>query len=183
MIVVYKAVESRLDAVWYRLGKCMQARYDHSISQNQLDTESVEFFEEWVGRLERKMKMKKKYEPLYWAHEGKFQERYEELRYTLVPDSGDAATPYGQLLRYAINIYYDIYNNGGCNLDMRSFQEAGFFLVSFYTKLQPIAQELGVENFVKKLRCFTENLATDQANDEVIDVIVTYVDREHSKTK
>ena len=51
----------------------------------------------------------------YWAHKGKHQDLYEILSETLVPASGPADTPAGELLRSMANVYYDVYNNGGCN--------------------------------------------------------------------
>ena len=49
----------------------------------------------------------------YWNKKGKFQELYDEISF-LVPPQGTAPTEIGEKLRIVGNIYYDIYNNGGC---------------------------------------------------------------------
>lgn len=123
--------------------------------------------------------MARKYQPKYWSKKGKFQKRYDELYETLVPSSGDAATEIGQILRFVSKIYYDIYNNGGCNLDMQYFKDAGEYLRSHCRGLNDIASELKVEDYVEKLRHFTNGNANDKENDEVVDVIVSYVSRRY----
>lgn len=61
------------------------------------------------------MKMKT-YEPKYWCKKGKYQREYDMLYGLLVPDSGEANTEQGELLRMTSRLYYEIYNNGrNCN--------------------------------------------------------------------
>lgn len=52
----------------------------------------------------------------YWSRKGRHQKRYDRLYAKLVPDSGEAGSDAGELIRTVSNVYYDIYNNGGCNL-------------------------------------------------------------------
>lgn len=52
----------------------------------------------------------------YWSKSGRHQRLYDRLYAKLVPDSGEAGSDAGELLRTVSNVYYDIYNNGGCNL-------------------------------------------------------------------
>lgn len=52
----------------------------------------------------------------YWNHQGLHQKLYIKLMAELVPEAGDAETPHGEVLRLASNLYYDLYNNGGCNI-------------------------------------------------------------------
>jgi hypothetical protein len=52
----------------------------------------------------------------YWNHKGRHQKLYDRLYAKLVPDNGEAGSDSGELLRTMSNVYYDIYNNGGCNL-------------------------------------------------------------------
>lgn len=52
----------------------------------------------------------------YWEHKGRHQKLYDRLYAKLVPDSGESGCDSGEMLRTMSNIYYDIYNNGGCNL-------------------------------------------------------------------
>ena len=53
----------------------------------------------------------------YWSNNGRHQAEYERLR-VLVPKEGPAPTPAGEIVRCLSNVYYDIYNNGGCNLHL-----------------------------------------------------------------
>lgn len=52
----------------------------------------------------------------YWSKNGRHQKTYDRLYAKLVPDLGEAGSDAGELLRTVSNVYYDIYNNGGCNL-------------------------------------------------------------------
>lgn len=52
----------------------------------------------------------------YWSKSGRHQKLYDRLYSKLVPDSGEAGSDAGELLRTMSNVYYDIYNNGGYNL-------------------------------------------------------------------
>ncbi len=57
----------------------------------------------------------------YWNGGGRHQELHDRLRRQLVPETGPAATPQGELLRGLDAIYYDLYDNGGCNMDLGAF--------------------------------------------------------------
>lgn len=54
----------------------------------------------------------------YWEHKGKHQDLYNALFAKLVPQEGPAETPDGELLRAVSELYYDAYNNGGCNFEI-----------------------------------------------------------------
>ena len=58
----------------------------------------------------------KTYQPTYWNHKGNQESLYRILYDQLVPHEGKANTTAGEILRMVSNIYYDHYNNGGCNL-------------------------------------------------------------------
>ena len=51
MIVVCGDLEKTLDQIWYRLQREVQERYENSISQIDLDTESVRALDGFVGML------------------------------------------------------------------------------------------------------------------------------------
>jgi hypothetical protein len=69
------------------------------------------------------------YEKTYWNHKGKHGELLDALR-TLVPDSGEVCNadnhPALERFRVASNCYYDLYNNGLCNLADEFSQIFGF---------------------------------------------------------
>ncbi len=51
----------------------------------------------------------------YWNNKGKYQKESDTLQ-KLVPDSGEASDTKIDLFRRASNLYYEIFNNGGDNL-------------------------------------------------------------------
>lgn len=59
----------------------------------------------------------------YWNNTGKHQLLYDSLSKALVPTEGYADTEAGEMLRLVGNVYYDIYNNGGANLDGSRFKD------------------------------------------------------------
>ena len=123
------------------------------------------------------MSLKSKMQPLYWGHCGKFQTEYQELYSKLVPREGDADTELGQLIRYASIIYYDIYNNGGCNLrfNVEFFNKGREYFRKYAPDLRKEAKSLGVADFSTKLRNFGVGRGSVRSRDEVVDVIVSYV--------
>ena len=128
------------------------------------------------------MTTKKIEAPAYWSEQGKFQETYNRLYGILVPPQGDADTEIGQILRYASKMYYDIYNNGGCNFDLPYFREAGQYLEDRYSRcFRDVARQLNIKDFSTKLSLFLKNEASDEECDQVLGVIVTYVDDEYKR--
>lgn len=62
--------------------------------------------------------MERKATPLgktYWNKEGAYQKDYDKLYKKLVPDSGEANTVHGELIRGMSRLYYDYFNNGNGN--------------------------------------------------------------------
>lgn len=55
------------------------------------------------------------YEPTYWNSKGELQEIHDALWNAIVPIGGEAPTKHGNALRWIDKIYYEVYNNGGCN--------------------------------------------------------------------
>ena len=56
-----------------------------------------------------------------WNRTSPYTRLYAYFNDKLVPALGKANTNHGELLRCAMNIYYDCYNNGGCNLFMKIY--------------------------------------------------------------
>ena len=52
----------------------------------------------------------------YWNEQGPYQQEYNAYWKALVPAAGEAATSEGEALRAIGRIYYDVYNNGACNI-------------------------------------------------------------------
>lgn len=115
----------------------------------------------------------------YWAHKGRFQklvERYQtDGAEPLYPLRGHAPTYHGEVLRLATKIYYDIYNNGGCNLDADHFKGYARVVYGALESLEPFATKLKIKDFEYKLCKFTVGKNKDNRfNDEVIDVILKF---------
>jgi hypothetical protein len=51
----------------------------------------------------------------YWGSNGAYQEEYDKLSDELVPQSGEADTVHGELMRASGNLFYEFCNNGNCN--------------------------------------------------------------------
>ena len=54
----------------------------------------------------------------YWNKTGKHQDLYVRIHPQLVPSIGESKYAAGELLRIASNVYHDMYNNGGGNVDV-----------------------------------------------------------------
>jgi hypothetical protein len=52
----------------------------------------------------------------YWDENGAYQKEYDELYTQLVPDSGEANTVHGEMIRCVSRLFYDYCNNGNCNV-------------------------------------------------------------------
>ena len=51
----------------------------------------------------------------YWGEKGKYQELADKMD-KAIPVRGEATDTRVEMVRVARNVYYDIFNNGGCNL-------------------------------------------------------------------
>ena len=60
------------------------------------------------------------YSGTYWSEKGKYQEEYDLIQ-VLMPSEGHAEDNNVDLVVLGSNIYYDVYNNGGCNLNNPRF--------------------------------------------------------------
>ena len=57
-------------------------------------------------------------ENTYWNHNGRYQVLADQLQ-ERVPDEGASDNPKIEALRVAGNVYYDLYNNGMCNWEIK----------------------------------------------------------------
>ena len=60
----------------------------------------------------------------FWAGTHPLSQVAQTLKSSLVPLSGPAATPHGELLRCMTKLYYDAYNNGYCNRQLFNAERA-----------------------------------------------------------
>jgi hypothetical protein len=94
-------------------------------------------------------------ENTYWNHAGKYEKEYHRLWDKLVPDTGNAKTVRGEVLRCVSKLYYDRYNNGSCNYD--NLSEHRGFLLWAANKIAPFDKSENGKNFVSDLKLFTED--------------------------
>ena len=81
------------------------------------------------------------YSKTYWNSRGTHQTLIIELQ-NLIPTEGKCSTktPKLEKLRKAINAYYDLYNNGGCNLTAQIRASFGVGKTDFNSDYVPTAQ-------------------------------------------
>lgn len=84
-----------------------------------------------------------KLENTYWNNKGKYQKQADILQ-EFVPEQGSSEYTDIELFRIASNVYYDIYNNGGCNLD-RS-RKGEFKILQAHGFDMPITEKIIEEN-------------------------------------
>ncbi len=90
--------------------------------------------------------MAKKYQPKYWNNKGKYQKTYEALYKEGVPPEGKADKEWAEIIRVISRLYYDIYNNGGCNFS--SFKEERAWLI----KTMPESLKAATRKFVAPIK-------------------------------
>lgn len=89
----------------------------------------------------------------YWADNGRYQRVYDKLS-AMIPEYGESDKAHIEALRCITNIYYDVYNNGGCNLYDRDIHDAfdGGEYYEYYTyKLDSYYADM-----VVNVTCFLE---------------------------
>lgn len=75
----------------------------------------------------------------YWSSNGKYQAWYDEL-WKQVPAQGKADKLHIDLVRCVSKLYYDHYNNGGCNWDI--YRNSEFTNLGYWQDvLYPVALE------------------------------------------
>jgi hypothetical protein len=69
----------------------------------------------------------------YWNRQGKYQEWVDEISATM-PDMYYTDNKYMNVFIAMSNIYYDIYNNGGCNIQDGCYKDALKYIHGFIGK-------------------------------------------------
>lgn len=69
-------------------------------------------------------------EKIYWNNEGKYQEELKRIE-KLIPDLCKTDNKYMNLFLTASSIYYDVYNNGSCNIKYSYMEDIEKYLLPF----------------------------------------------------
>lgn len=91
----------------------------------------------------------KKSNGCYWNGNGKYQNEADKIS-KLIPDVGYTNNKYMNLFIIASNIYYDVYNNGGCNLKYSYDKPITTYLMPFNDQFR-IDFTCGADKIAKKL--------------------------------
>jgi hypothetical protein len=100
--------------------------------------------------------MKNEYEPTYWNSKGKFQEEYNFIKDKFIPSMGECKLMKAELVRCISRIYYDIYNNGGDNLENFNYY------LEFVSEFVPKGVENNWFRTIKKIKRNTIDVMDDQ---------------------
>lgn len=119
-------------------------------------------------------------EQTYWAGNGTHQKLAEVLQENLIPVNGRAETMHGELLRCAIRIYHDRYNNGLGNADVLVNCKMPRFLLMFEEEIddrlppEMSVSELvrAVEKHAKRTTCVPNDWEHDELLERVIEACI-----------
>lgn len=122
----------------------------------------------------------------YWNIQGQHQDLYDKYWDTLVPDSGAADTQEGEALRAIGRIYYDVYNNGGCNIveteelydDDGDHYADEYSISSFYDGFfDTVARFTGDHDKVRELRRKVKDLGADYWHEDLGFLLDNFTDK------
>lgn len=112
----------------------------------------------------------------YWNESGKYQSEVERIS-NLKPSWGRTDNAYMNLYLVATNLYYDVYNNGGCNIK-------DCYAKDIDTYVKPFANEIKAINFDVTLNTIYRNLKNEEKLERFIDEVIEFIsDKDLSYTK
>lgn len=100
----------------------------------------------------------------YWSRDGRFEEDLERME-SQMPDIGFTGNGYTDALIIACKLYYDAYNNGGCNIDEHYLTEAKRILT-------PLMPSFNISAFI--------NCVEDKMEKEMDSIILLLRDKDLS---
>lgn len=101
-------------------------------------------------------------EKSYWNDNGKFQKQQEHLWERYVPECGGCSDRHAEMFRLISRLYYDVYNNGACNVIFDGHDDmklAG-------SSLRIIADAIGERAYTKLVEAVDELSYTDYPTDD-----------------
>lgn len=103
----------------------------------------------------------------YWNNSGKYQSEVDRIN-ELMPSWGRTNNPYLNLFLTASSLYYDVYNNGGCNIK-------DCYVKNIETYIKPYAEDIKGINFKCTLNTIIKNLRNEEKLEKFLDSIVEFV--------
>jgi hypothetical protein len=104
------------------------------------------------------------YSETYWNGRGLHKAKYEAAQ-EQIPAQGRAATMELNLLRVVVNLYYTLYNDGSCNLEIKQ-PPVKFFLADFSSEIEKTGE--ASHGDVRRVMEMTEREA-DRLDQKLID--------------
>ena len=109
-----------------------------------------------------------------WDHKSPLFETQQELWEELVPDSGMAQTMPGEAFRSICRLYYDAYNNGGCNSANDNYIGFAHFLLEWIDGVQTYQDEFRTQ--YELARTIKSKLTWRQGRDQWRDQLAQHED-------
>ena len=107
-------------------------------------------------------------ENTYWNNRGKHQDLLEKLE-DVKPSCGYTDNPYLNLFIEASFVYYDVYNNGGCNLNEEDYYNSmKKYIYPFNDKFEGI-------DFDRKYNTIYRNMKNTEKLERFMDSVITLV--------
>lgn len=102
----------------------------------------------------------------YWNGQGKWQAELNAINEKII-DWGMTTNPLMNLVISCNKVYYDTYNNGGCNLDM--------MMDSIEEYIKPFASEFTKLRFDVQPKTLIRNLTNEVKLEKFMDELILYV--------
>lgn len=106
----------------------------------------------------------------YWNNEGKFQDEANRIS-ELIPSWGKTENKYLDLYITASGVYYDMYNNGGCNI-------RDSYITSINEYIRPFARDLKGINFDCTIQTIYRNLKNEIKLENFMDSVIEFVSKQ-----
>lgn len=103
----------------------------------------------------------------YWGNYGKYQKELDKLN-ELTPDCGMTENKYINLFLTISNIYYDVYNNGGCNLRDNYPKRIENYLAPFSDELKTLRLNVTLNTLIK-------NFKNEEKLEAFMDEVIMYL--------
>lgn len=128
----------------------------------------------------------------FWGNNHPLAEKHEVLHHELVPSSGPAPTEHGNLLRCMTNVYYDVYNNGFCNIKVYEDQlaviqsaipdlKAYMKMPQFWARNRQVARLAQNVGAMNRKQDEGEDLEEIEALEDLVASVILYVDAKEAE--